>query len=70
MMTEKHTHPYVPYEQAHGMAASGGTQSAVPAGGPTADWTKAQVKAWLDNEGYSYASDASKAELLTIAGVN
>ena len=69
-MTEKHTKPFVPYEQAHSTAASVGTQSASSAGSPTADWTKTQLKAWLDSEGYSYASDATKAELLTIAGVN
>ena len=69
-MTEKHTKPFVPYEQAHGTATSGGTQSAFPADGPTADWTKTQLKAWLDGEGYSYASDATKAELQTLAGVN
>jgi hypothetical protein len=69
-MIEKHTKPSVPHEQAHDVAASGGTQSALPADSPTADWTKTQLKAWLDSEGYSYASDATKAELLTIAGVN
>ena len=69
-MTEKHTKPFVPYEQAHGTATSGGTQSAFPADGPTADWTKAQLKEWLEGQSLDYPSDATKAELQTLAGIN
>jgi len=37
---------------------------------PTADWTKTQLKAWLDEHSIDYAPDVSKAELQALAGVN
>ena len=37
---------------------------------PTTDWTKAQLKEWLNSRSIDYASDASKAELQTLAGIN
>jgi len=42
----------------------------VSAGAAMASWTKAQLKAWLDDHSIDYAPDASKAELRTLAGVN
>jgi hypothetical protein len=37
---------------------------------PEASWTKTQLKKWLDEQSIDYASDASKAELQTLAGIN
>ena len=37
---------------------------------PTSDWTKAQLKEWLDGQSLDYPSDATKAELQTLAGIN
>ena len=37
---------------------------------PTTDWTKAQLKEWLDGQSLDYPSDATKAELQTLAGIN
>jgi hypothetical protein len=42
----------------------------IPVGMPTAAWTVAQLQRWLDKERTPYASSASRAELLTLAGVN
>jgi len=63
-MIEKHTTPFVPYEQAQGNVDL--PQEILP----TTDWTKTQLKEWLDSRSIDYPSDATKAELLTLAGVN
>ena len=49
---------------------SGAAAQPVSAGDVMASWTKRQLKAWLDDHSIDYATDASKAELLTLAGVN
>jgi len=46
------------------------TVEPVSAGAVMASWTKTQLKAWLDDHSIDYASDASKAELQTLAGIN
>ena len=62
-MGERHTKPYVPHE--------GGAATEVPdQSRPMADWTKTQLKGWLNVRGIAYAPDATKAELQTLAGVN
>ena len=62
-MTERHTKPYVPHE--------GGTATEEPdQSRPTADWTKAQLQGWLHLRGISYATNATKPELQTLAGIN
>ena len=37
---------------------------------PTSDWTKTQLKEWLDGLSIDYPSDATKAELQALAGIN
>jgi hypothetical protein len=37
---------------------------------PNSDWLKADIQAWLTDAGIEYPSDATKAELLELAGVN
>jgi len=37
---------------------------------PTSDWTKTQLKEWLDGQFIYYPSDATKAELWALAGNN
>jgi len=37
---------------------------------PTSDWTKTQLKRWLDEQSIEHSSDATKAELQTLAGIN
>jgi len=37
---------------------------------PEASWTKIQLKRWLDKQSIAYSSDASKAELQALAGIN
>ena len=37
---------------------------------PTADWSKTRLKSWLDGRSIDYPSDATKAELQTLAGIN
>ena len=49
---------------------SGAAAQPVPASAVMASWTKTQLKDWLDDHSIDYASDASKAELQTLAGVN
>ena len=50
--------------------AGGGGGRSVPASDVMASWTKTQLKDWLDDHEIAYASDASKAELQTLAGIN
>jgi hypothetical protein len=68
-VVERHTKPWVPYEVAHGATEVPQTQQPDQSR-PTADWTKTQLKGWLNVRGIAYAPDASKAELQTLAGIN
>ena len=49
---------------------SGSAEPAVRAAMPDDTWLKADIQAWLTDAGISYPSDATKAELLALAGVN
>ena len=47
-----------------------GAVEALQAPVPNAGWTKTELKGWLNIRGISYATDATKAELQTLAGIN
>jgi len=49
---------------------SGGAAQPVSAGAVMASWTKQQLKDWLFDHEIDYPSDASKAELQKLAGIN
>ena len=55
---------------AAGAGESQGTVEVRKAPVPTSDWTKTQLKRWLDEQSIDYPSDATKAELQTLAGIS
>ena len=55
---------------AAGAGEAQGTVEAPQAPVPNAAWTKTQLKEWLDGQSLDYPSDATKAELQTLAGIN